>query len=429
MATAQWGDKARNGDRGMHSGESPTFVRHLECAVTGERHAPDRLHGLSAAGTPLLVRYDLKALAEHIDRDEFTARKEGGLWRYRELLPVREARHRLTLGEVTTPLLTLPRVAEGRGRLRLKDESRLPMESFKARGLALAVSMAKELAVAHLALVANGSAGVALAAYAASAGLRATVFCPADTPEVHVRGAAVQGAEVYRVDGLMDDCCRIVTEGKEPVGWFDITAFREPYRIEGSKTAGLELAEQLGWRLPDAIFCPTGSGSALVGMGKAFDELECMGWIGPERPRMFAVQASGCAPIVRAFENGTDHAEPWQDAHTVATGIRVPATMGDFLVLQVLRACGGHALAVDDEAIEHARTRVAREEGVLMCPEGAAAYAAWEDALRRGLLEPGADTVLLNCASGFEYPLPAGGCHLSKDKPIDYGRFRTPLPM
>ncbi len=361
----------------MTTGESPTFVTHLECSATGEHYAADQLHGLSAAGKPLLVRYDLKALADSLYRDELAARREGGLWRYREFLPVREARHRLALGEVTTPLLTLPRLEKGHGRLRVKDEGRLPTGSFKARGLALAVSMAKELGVGHLAMPTNGNAGAALSAYAASAGMRATIFCPADTPEVNVREMALQGAEVYRVDGLINDCGRIVAEGREQVGWFDTATLKEPYRIEGKKTMGIELAEQLGWRLPEAIFYPTGGGTGLIGMWKAFDELERMGWIGPERPKMFAVQASGCAPIVRAFDNGDTHAEPWQDAHTFAAGIRVPAAIGDFLILEAVRASGGHALAVDDEAIERARTRIAREEGFLMCPEGAATYAAW----------------------------------------------------
>lgn len=410
----------------MTAGESPTFVTHLECSATGEHYPADRLHGLSAAGKPLLVRYDLNALANSLDRDELAVRMDAGLWRYREFLPVREARHRLALGEVTTPLLTLPRVADGRGCLRVKDEGCLPTGSFKARGLALAVSMANELGVRRLAMPTNGNAGAALSAYAATAGMRATIFCPADTPEVNVREMVLQGAEVYRVDGLINDCGRIVAEGKDQVGWFDTATLKEPYRIEGKKTMGLELAEQLGWRLPDAIFYPTGGGTGLIGMWKAFDELEKMGWIGPERPKMFAVQASGCAPIVRAFDNGDTHADPWQDAHTFAAGIRVPAAIGDFLILEAVRASGGHALAVDDAVIERARTRIAREEGFLMCPEGAATYAAWEDAVKNGLLDPGAEAVLFNCATGLKYPLPDGGYNLSKDGPIDYSRFRQP---
>jgi len=408
---------------GISPADGRTFVTHLECSVTGERYEADRLHGLSAAGKPLLVRYDLDALGRSLTRDHFAARAGSGLWRYAEFLPVRHAEHRISLGEVTTPLVGLPRVADGRGRLQVKDEGRLPTGSFKARGLALAVSMASELGVAHLAMPTNGNAGAALAAYAARAGLRATIFCPADTPEVNVREIALQGADVYRVDGLINDCGRIVAEGTESVAVSNHPTLKEPYRIEGKKTMGLELAEQLGWRLPDAIFYPTGGGTGLIGMWKAFDELERIGWIGPERPRMFAVQASGCAPIVRAFEAGEEHAAPWADAHTVAAGIRVPAAIGDFLILRAVRESGGAALAVPDEAILEARERVAGTEGLLLCPEGAATYAAWEQAVGQGLLDPGAHSVLFNCATGLKYPMPEGGTPLAKDQPVDYARF------
>jgi len=407
----------------MSTDDYPTFVSHLECSATGERHEADRLHGLSRAGKPLLVRYDLDALGRALDRDRFTARPGTGLWRYTELLPVRRAEHRVSLGEVTTPLVTLARTGSDGGRLQVKDEGRLPTGSFKARGLALAVSMAQELGVRHLAMPTNGNAGAALSAYAARAGLRATIFCPADTPEVNVRECALQGADVYRVDGLINDCGRIVAEGTATAGWFDTATLKEPYRIEGKKTMGLELAEQLGWRLPDAIFYPTGGGTGLIGMWKAFDELERMGWIGPERPRMFAVQASGCAPIVRAFEAGAEHAAPWEDAHTVAAGIRVPAAIGDFLILRAVRESGGAALAVPDEAIMAARERVARDEGLLLCPEGAATFAAWEKALDEGMIDAAAHSVLFNCATGLKYPMPEGGTPLAKDEPVDYTRF------
>jgi len=403
--------------------ECRTFVSHLECSATGERHEADRLHGLSAAGKPLLVRYDVAALASALDRDRLAARTETGLWRYRELLPVRRSAHRVTLGEVTTPLVALPRVAAGRGRLLVKDEGRLPTGSFKARGLALAVSMAKELGVEHLAMPTNGNAGAALAAYAARAGLRATIFCPADTPEVNVRESVLQGAEVFRVDGLINDCGRIVAEGVDTVGWFDTATLKEPYRIEGKKTMGLELAEQLGWRLPDNIFYPTGGGTGLIGMWKVFDELERLGWIGPERPRMFAVQASGCAPIVRAFEAGETQAAPWENAQTIAAGIRVPAAIGDFLILRAVRESGGAALAVPDAATLEARERVASQEGLLMCPEGAATFAAWEAAVARGLIDADSESVLFNCATGLKYPMPEGGTHLESAGSVDYTRF------
>lgn len=407
----------------MTSSDTPTFVSHLECSATGERCEADRLHGLSAAGKPLLVRYDLEALSRSLDRDELAARTDTGLWRYREFLPVRNAANRVTLGEVTTPLVALPRIARARGNLLVKDEGRLPTGSFKARGLALAVSMAKELGVAHLAMPTNGNAGAALAAYAARAGIRSTIFCPADTPEVNVRESVLQGAAVYRVDGLINDCGRIVAEGVETVGWFDTATLKEPYRIEGKKTMGLELAEQLGWRLPDNIFYPTGGGTGLIGMWKVFDELERIGWIGPRRPRMFAVQSTGCAPIVRAFEAGQTHAAPWQNAHTVAAGIRVPAAIGDFLILRAVADSGGSALAVTDESILDARARIAREEGFLMCPEGAATFAAWENAVARGLVNPDAESVLFNCATGLKYPMPEGGARVDVHRPIDYEQF------
>lgn len=401
----------------------PTFVTHLECSATGERYPADTPHGLSDAGKPLLVRYDLDAMARAITPAQLASRPEGGLWRYAELLPVRRAENRVSLGEVVTPMIRAERLAAPGGRLWIKDEGRLPTGSFKARGLALAVSMAKELGLRHLAMPTNGNAGAALAAYAARAGLRATVFCPADTPEINVREIALQGAEVYRVDGLIDDCGRIVKAGIDDVGWFDTSTLKEPYRIEGKKTMGIELAEQLGWRLPDAIFYPTGGGTGLIGMWKAFDELERLGWISPGRPRMFAVQAAGCAPIVQAFESGATHAEPWVDAHTVAAGIRVPAAVGDFLILQAVRESGGSALAVDDETIMASRDRVAREEGLLLCPEGAATHAAWEKAVAGGLIAADAETVLFNCATGLKYPMPDQAGEVSRAGPIDYTGF------
>jgi threonine synthase len=381
-----------------------TFVSHLECSLTGERLPAGQVHGLSPAGRPLLVRYDLTALRATVDRPEMLARP-GGFWRYRELLPVTDSANVVSLGEVTTPLIPIRRAGSG-GQALIKDESRLPTGSFKARGLALAVAMARELGLGHLAMPTNGNAGAALAAYAARAGLPCTVFCPADTPEINIRETAMQGARVHRVDGLINDCGAQVAAGCAAHGWFDLSTLKEPYRIEGKKTMGIELAEQFDWSLPDAIFYPTGGGTGLIGMWKAFDELEALGWIGPARPRMFAVQAAGCAPMVRAFEAGEEFAEPWQNAHTVAAGIRVPAALGDFLILRAVRASGGAALAVTDDAILAAQAAVAREEGLLLCPEGAATVAAWEQALDRGLLDAAARVVLFNCATGLKYPLP-----------------------
>lgn len=380
-----------------------TFVTHLECSYTGDIYPAGLVHGLSAAGKPLLVRYDLDALRKQLDREEVAARP-GGFWRYRELLPVRETQ--LDLGEVTTPLLRLPGL-EGAGQeLWVKDEGRLPTGSFKARGLGLAVAMAVELGLDHLAMPTNGNAGAALAAYAAKAGIRATVFCPADTPEINIRETSAFGARVFRVDGLINDCGRIVGEQAQQQGWFDLSTLKEPYRIEGKKTMGLELAQQFDWVLPEAVFYPTGGGTGLIGMWKAFAELEALGWIGPARPKMFAVQAEGCAPIVRAFNDGSEFAQPWLDAHTVAAGIRVPAAIGDFLILRAVRESGGAALAVSDAAIEQARRDVAEREGTLLCPEGAATVAAWRDACAQGLTGAGDRSLLFNCATGLKYPLP-----------------------
>ena len=386
--------------------ERATFVTHLECAMTGERHEPDRLHGLSTAGYPLLVRYDLEAIGRALDRDALSERARD-FWRYREFLPVRNTHNIVSLGESMTPLVTLTHLHDGQ--VLVKDEGRLPTGSFKARGLAVAVSMAKELGVREVAIPTNGNAGAALAAYGSRAGMRVTVYCPADTPEVNVAEIALQGATVYLVDGLINDCGKLVAEGVRKTGWFDFSTLKEPYRIEGKKTMGLELAEQLDWELPDAIFYPTGGGTGLIGMWKAFEELESLGWIGGGRPRMYAVQAAGCAPIVRAFERGQERAEPWVNARTIAAGIRVPGAIGDFLILRAVRASGGSAIAVSDEAIEHARAKVAMQEGLLLCPEGAATYAAYLAALERGLVQRQERVVLFNCASGLKYPMPSAG--------------------
>ncbi|MBX3704438.1 MAG: threonine synthase [Steroidobacteraceae bacterium] len=386
----------------------PTFTSHLECSATGAHCPADTLQGLSAAGKPLLVRYDLAGAAHALTREKLAGRPEGGFWRYRELLPVRRDENVVSLGEVTTPLVELAALARAAGarRLTVKDEGRLPTGSFKARGLALAVSMAKELGVTRMAMPTNGNAGAALAAYAARAGIEAFVFCPADTPEINVREIALAGAHVTLVDGLINDCGRRVAEGRERMGWFDVSTLKEPYRIEGKKTMGYELAEQLGWRLPDVIFYPTGGGTGLIGMWKAFAEMEALGWIDSRRPRMVAVQAAGCAPIVRAWQAGAEHAEPWKDAHTFAAGIRVPGAIGDFLILRAVRESRGFAIAVEDGEIARALAEVARREGLLLCPEGAATYAAWKAALATGQVGAQETALLFNCASGLKYPLP-----------------------
>ena len=397
--------------------DRPTFVTHLECSLTGERYEADQLHGLSRAGRPLLVRYDLAAVGAALSRDTLAAR-ETDLWRWRELLPVRQTANVVSLGEVETPLIPIPRA--GGGKVLVKDEGRLPTGSFKARGLVMAVAMAKELGVTRIAMPTNGNAGAALAAYATRAGIETIVLCPDDTPEVNVREIAMQGARVWRVNGLIDDCGAIVGQGAAEGRWFDFSTLKEPYRIEGKKTMGLELAAQLGWRLPKAIFYPTGGGTGLIGMWKAFDELEQLGWIGSERPRMYAVQAAGCAPIVRAFEAGEEHAARWEAAATVAAGIRVPRAVGDFLILRAVRESGGKALAVGDPAILRAVDDCARQDGLLLCPEGGATLAAYRQALNDGEVDEDEEVVLFNCATGLKYPMPEAPRALDRHKPIDF---------
>ena len=401
--------------------ERETFVTHLECSATGERYPADELHNVSRTGKPLLVRYDLAGIRHALSKSAL-AQRPRDLWRYRELLPVRRAENIVSLGEAVTPLIAIPQLAArlGAREILVKDEGRLPTGSFKARGLVMAVSMAKALGVSHMAMPTNGNAGAALAAYASRAGIRSTIFCPDDTPEVNVSEIALQGASVYRVNGLIDDCGKIVAEGKAKVGWFDTSTLKEPYRIEGKKTMGVELAEQLGWNVPDVILYPTGGGTGLIGMWKAFAELEAIGFIGAKRPRMVAVQAAGCAPMVRAYERGEEHAARWENAHTIAAGIRVPQALGDFLILRAVRESGGFAIAVDDKAIAAGLDEVARTEGFLMCPEGAATYAALKQALGDGRIRREEQAVLFNCATGLKYPLPPARRTLDRNKPIDF---------
>jgi threonine synthase len=380
-------------------------VTHLECALTGERHEAGRLHNLSRAGKPLLVRYDLGAV--RLDPATLAARP-AGMWKWRELLPLPAGVEPVSLGEQETPLVPLPRTAAraGASSLIVKDEGRLPTGSFKARGLAMAVSMARHFGVTRMVMPTNGNAGAALAAYGARAGVRTLVICPAETPAINVRETAAYGADVYVANGQIDECGRIVSEGAAAGRWFDCSTLKEPYRIEGKKVMGLELAEQYGWRLPDAIFYPTGGGTGLIGMWKAFAELEAIGLIGPERPRMYAVQAAGCAPMVRAFEAGEEFAERWEGAATMATGIRVPKAIGDFLILRAVRESGGAAIAVEEEAIAQGVEDAARDDGMLLCPEGGAVLAGWREALARKLVGRDERVVLFNCANGNKYPLP-----------------------
>ena len=382
------------------------FMTHLDCSLTGERYDADRLHNLSRAGKPLLARYDLGAVKRTLTADILAARPPG-MWKWRELLPLPVGALPVSLGEPETPLVTLDAAGKRHGARAplVKDEGRLPTGSFKARGLAMAVSMAKHFGVTRIAMPTNGNAGAALAAYGARAGIETIVICPAETPAINITETAAYGAKVYVADGQIDDCGALVGKGAAEGRWFDFSTLKEPYRIEGKKVMGLELAEQFGWILPDAIFYPTGGGTGLIGMWKAFDELEAIGLIGPERPRMFAIQAEGCAPIVRAFEAGAEFAERWEGAATMATGIRVPKAVGDFLILRAVRDSQGAALAVAEEMIAEAVRDAAQDDGFLLCPEGGAVLAGWRVALERGLVGRDERVLLFNCANGNKYPL------------------------
>lgn len=405
-----------------------TFVTHLECSISGKTYEAGKVHGLSDEGRPLLVRYDLEKMGKTVSRSDIENSKELGFWRYAPMLPVTKAENRVSLGEVVTPLIPLEQSAHvlgaKPGKAIVKDEGRLPTGSFKARGLCLAVSMAKEFGIKHLAIPTNGNAGAAMAAYAKRAGQKATVLCPSDTPDINIREIQQQGAETWMVNGLINDCGKIVGGGKEAVGWFDVSTLKEPYRIEGKKTMGLELAEQFGWKLPDVIFYPTGGGTGLIGMWKAFHELKELGWLEDNKmPKMVAVQAEGCAPIVKAWEAGDEHAPLWEDASTVAAGIRVPIAVGDFLIIRAVRESGGFGMALPDDEIMKVRNDIAAEEGLLLCPEGAATAAAYKRALAEGLVSPDETAVLYNCATGLKYPLDPVSNHLDKDKEIDYSQF------
>jgi threonine synthase len=384
-----------------------SFVTHLECSLTGERYDAGEIHNLSRAGRPLLVRYDAAAAGKVMTR-EVLASRPAGMWKWRELLPLPPGAEPVSLGEIETPLLPLTRLSarEGVAPLLVKDEGRLPTGSFKARGIAMALSMARHFRTEQVALPTNGNAGAALAAYAAAAGMKATVICPEETPLLNVTETAAYGADVFVADGQIDECGRLVGEGAAAGRWFDVSTLKEPYRAEGKKVMGLELAEQLGWTLPDAIFYPTGGGTGLIGMWKAFAELEEAGLIGPERPRMFAIQAEGCAPVVRAWEQGDEFAERWEGAATMATGIRVPKAVGDFLILRAVRESNGAALAVSEEAIAAGVRDAAHADGTLLCPEGGATLAGWRKARELKLVGDQEQVVLFNCAAGNKYPLP-----------------------
>jgi threonine synthase len=389
----------------------PSALTHLEGSDSGETYDADGLIGLDPAdGRPLLARYDLERAAATLTREALAARRAGGLWRWAELLPVRDPARRIHLGEGATPLLNAPRLGRELGvpGLRVKAEGLNPTGSFKARGMAAAVSRAAELGATALVAPSAGNAGGALAAYGAAAGLPVTVVMPRDVPAVNRDEAAVMGARVLLHDGLIDECGAVAREIATETGAFDVSTLKEPYRVEGKKTMGLELAEDLGWWLPDAIVYPTGGGTGLVGMWKAFAELESLGLIGPERPRMVSVQAEGCAPIVRAFETGAETAERWQDAATRAGGLRVPQAVGDKLILAALRESGGTAVAVSEAALTEAQLSVGRLMGAYIAPESGAAFAAVLALRERGDVSASDDVVVFDCGIGQKYPPPPG---------------------
>ena len=404
-----------------------SYVLHLECSKTGVIYPADQIHNLSDDGMPLLVRYDLKKIKRELSKNSWCVESAPGFWRYQALLPVSNAASRISLGEVITPLITLKKSSDvlggKQGNIIVKDEGRLPTGSFKARGLALAVSMAHQFGLKHLAIPTNGNAGAALAAYARQANIKATVFCPDDTPRVNVQEIQLQGADTYLVNGLINDCGKIVLEGREQAGWFDVSTLKEPYRIEGKKTMGFELTEQMNWSLPDAIFYPTGGGTGLIGMWKAFAELKELGWLTGKLPKMIAIQSTGCAPIVNAFDQGLKHAPLWDNAQTIASGIRVPAAIGDFLILDAIHQSDGCALAVEDEHIINTRDMISKEDGLLLCPEGAATAAGYQIALEKKIINKDEKVVLFNCASGLKYPMPDSNKTIDKNSAIEYSQF------
>jgi len=382
-----------------------SFLSHLECGLCGERLEPDRLWNLCPkCGKPLLARYDLDAARAAVTREDL-GRREPTMWRYRELLPVHDDAFKLSLGEGFTPIFRTARLEReaGHGPLYVKDEGLNPTGSFKARGLSAAVSRAFELGVPAVSIPTAGNAGCAMSAYAAVAGLEAYVFMPADVPKPFINECRVLGAKVTLIDGLITDCGKAAREGIEKYGRFDVSTLKEPYRIEGKKTMGYEVAEQMGWRLPDVIIYPTGGGTGLVGMWKAFDEMEKLGWIGSGRPRMVTVQSTGCAPMVKAFHEGKEFAEPWPNARTIADGMRVPAAVGDFLILRALRESRGTAVAVPDAEILEATYLMGKTTGIWPAPEGGATLAALLRLKKDGWVRDGESVVLFNTGNGAKY--------------------------
>lgn len=382
-----------------------SYLSHLECGLCREQYDPDRLWNLCPkCGKPLLARYDLDAARKAVSPGDLV-KQEPTLWRYRELLPVRDDSHKLSLGEGFTPIIRAARLGNevGHSPIYVKEEGLNPTGSFKARGLCMAVSRALELGAKSLSIPSAGNAACALSAYAALAGLETHVYMPSDVPKPFINECRVLGAQVHLVDGLITDCGKVARADLEKYGRFDVSTLKEPYRIEGKKTMGYELAEQLGWTLPDVIIYPTGGGTGLVGMWKAFDEMEKLGWIGPGRPRMVTVQSDGCAPMVRAFHEGNEFAEPWPNARTIADGLRVPAAVGDFLILRALRESKGTAVAVPDKEILEATYLLGKTTGIWPAPEGGATLAAFLHLKNSGWIREGESVVLFNTGNGAKY--------------------------
>ncbi len=381
-------------------------VTHLECALCGLRHEAGVLQNLCiTCGKPLLVRYDLDTASETLTKESLKTR-DADLWRYREVLPVANPDNIVSLGEGWTPVFKTDRLAASlpvKIDLFIKDEGQNPTQSFKARGMTAAISMANELGVRKVAAPSAGNAAGALAAYAAKAGMEAYIFMPSDTPRANIVECQQTGAHVTLVDGLITDCGKIVGERKEAEGWFDVSTLKEPYRVEGKKTMGYELAEQFDWQLPDVILYPTGGGTGLIGMWKAFDEMERMGWIGSKRPKMVTVQSETCAPIVRAFEAGERFADEFENAATVASGLRVPKAIGDFLILDAIRASNGTAISVTDAELVSAVGEIGAATGIFTAPEGAACLPALRKLIDQGLVNDGDKVVIFNTGSGVKY--------------------------
>ena len=379
-------------------------IHHLECSRCRKRHAAGQVHNLCECGGPLLVRYDL-AQAKRTFSRESLAQAPNNMWRYAPVLPVRDPASVISLGEGMTPLIPARRLGArlGADDLWIKDEGLNPTGSFKARGLSCAVSMCVELGIRKVAIPSAGNAASAMAAYAAAAGIEAHIFMPRDVPQSNYLECMAFGAHVTLVDGLIGDCGKIVAGRKDRQGWFDVSTLKEPYRIEGKKTMGYEVAEQLNWQLPDAILYPAGGGVGLIGMWKAFEEMEALGWIGAKRPKMIAVQAAGCQPVVRAFQEGANVSVSWDGAYTVAAGLRVPKPLGDALMLDAIRASGGTAIAVSDSEMLDAGAELAREEGIFAAPEGGACVAALQRLLASGFLRGSDRIVIYNTGSGLKY--------------------------